>query len=268
MPVLRELPPYDQINPDKVRRKVVAFGITTPSLEHERSRHRKAELILTTRGVLTSEVDSGLWLVPPHSALWIPPNTFHSLKSSGEIEGYCAFLAPGLAAGLPQHCCTIAVTPLLRELLIRASNLPLHYPERPNAYLLGLLVTEIAAASVQQLHLPMPEDGRLRTIVDALMAAPSERGTMEHWAQRAGLSRRSLARLLARETGMSFGRWRQQLGIMMALRWLAGGASIQQVAHDLGYESAGSFVTMFRKTVGLPPARYMSSMRARAASGE
>jgi AraC-like DNA-binding protein len=48
---------------------------------------------------------------------------------------------------------------------------------------------------------------------------------------------------------------------MMALRWMAGGASIQQVAHDLGYESAGSFVTMFRKAVGTPPARYMSSMR-------
>jgi len=65
---------------------------------------------------------------------------------------------------------------------------------------------------------------------------------------------------------MSFGRWRQQLAIMMALRWMAGGASIQQVAHDLGYESAGSFVTMFRKTVGVPPARYMSSMRGFASS--
>ena len=112
----------------------------------------------------------------------------------------------------------------------------------------------------------MPEDARLRSIVEAMMAAPSERGTMQYWAQRAGLSERSLARLLARETGMSFGRWRQQLAIMMALRWMAGGASIQQVAHDLGYESAGSFVTMFRKTVGVSPARYMSSMRGHASS--
>jgi AraC-like DNA-binding protein len=266
MPVLRELPPYEEINPDKVRRKVVAFGITTPSLEHERSKHRKAELIFTSRGVLTSEVDSGLWLVPPHCALWIPPNTFHSLKSSGEIEGYWIFVAPGVAAALPDRCCTIAVTPLLRELLIRASKLPLHYPERPNAYLLGLLVSEIATASVQQLHLPMPGDTRLRSIVEAMMAAPSERGTIHYWAQRAGLSERSLARLLVRETGMSFGRWRQQLAVMMALRWMAGGSSIQQVAHDLGYESAGSFVTMFRKTVGVPPARFMSSMHGRAAA--
>jgi len=268
MPFLRELPPYDEINPDKVRRKVVAFGITAPSLGHERSKHRKAELFFTLRGVLTSEVDTGLWLTPPHCALWIPPNTFHSLKSSGEIEGYWVFVAPGLAAALPDRCCTIAVTPLLRELLVRAANLPLNYPEGPNVHLIGLLMNEVADAAIQQLHLPMPEDARLRSILEAMMAAPSERGTMQYWAHRAGLSERSLARLLVRETGMSFGRWRQQLAIMMALRWMAGGASIQQVAHDLGYESAGSFVTMFRKAVGVPPARYMSSMRGRASSSE
>jgi AraC-like DNA-binding protein len=57
---------------------------------------------------------------------------------------------------------------------------------------------------------------------------------------------------------MSFGRWRQQLGVMLAVKWLAGGASIQQVAGDLGYESVPSFVTMFRKALGTSPGRYMA----------
>ncbi len=57
---------------------------------------------------------------------------------------------------------------------------------------------------------------------------------------------------------MSFGRWRQQLGVILAVQRLAGGASIQQVAADLGYESVPSFVTMFRKTLGASPARYMA----------
>jgi AraC-like DNA-binding protein len=72
------------------------------------------------------------------------------------------------------------------------------------------------------------------------------------------LSERTLARLILRETGMSFGRWRQQLGIMLAVKWLAGGASIQQVAAGLGYESVPSFVTMFRKALGTSPGRYMA----------
>jgi AraC-like DNA-binding protein len=45
---------------------------------------------------------------------------------------------------------------------------------------------------------------------------------------------------------------------MLALQWLANGATIQQVAIDLGYENAGSFVTMFRKALGTTPGRYMA----------
>jgi AraC-like DNA-binding protein len=57
---------------------------------------------------------------------------------------------------------------------------------------------------------------------------------------------------------MSFGRWRQQLHVILALQWLTRGDSVQSVATDLGYESASSFVTMFRKLIGTSPARYMA----------
>jgi AraC-like DNA-binding protein len=43
--------------------------------------------------------------------------------------------------------------------------------------------------------------------------------------------------------------------------------SIQRVAIDLGYDSAGSFVTMFRKTLGTSPGRYMARLRSVADQG-
>jgi AraC-like DNA-binding protein len=61
---------------------------------------------------------------------------------------------------------------------------------------------------------------------------------------------------------MSFSRWRQQFSVVLAVKWLAGGASIQQVAADLGYQSVPSFVTMFRKTLGTSPGRYMAERHA------
>ena len=61
---------------------------------------------------------------------------------------------------------------------------------------------------------------------------------------------------------MSFSRWRQQLSVVVAVNWLAGGASIQQVAADLGYESVPSFVTMFRNALGTSPGRYMAERHA------
>jgi AraC-like DNA-binding protein len=101
----------------------------------------------------------------------------------------------------------------------------------------------------------------LRKIVTAIMDDPAERGTMQTWARRVGMSERTLARLLTQQTGMSFGRWRQQLHLMRAVKWLGTGASVQQVADGLGYESAGGFVTMFRKALGTPPGRYIAERR-------
>ncbi len=61
------------------------------------------------------------------------------------------------------------------------------------------------------------------------------------------LSESSLARLVLRETGLTFGRWRQQLHLIVALRELSAGASVQQVSTELGYgESVTAFITMFK----------------------
>lgn len=160
---------------------------------------------------------------------------------------------------LPHACCAVSVTPLLRELLTRAAHLPYYYEdEGANARLVAVLLDELAAAPVEDLHLPMPSDARLRKVVDEMMASPADRGSLKIWAQRADMSERSLERLINRQTGMSFCRWRQQLGVVLAVKWLAGGASIQQVAGDLGYESVPSFVTTFRKALGTSPRRYMA----------
>jgi AraC-like DNA-binding protein len=158
------------------------------------------------------------------------------------------------APTMPGACCTISVSPLLRELLLRWL-----YPlEGAEPRLAAVLLDELAIAPVEKLHLPMPSDGGLRRVADGMTADPSDRATVQGWADRIGVSERTLRRLVLRETGMSFGRWRQQLHIILALQWLSQGASVGSVAADLGYESASSFVVMFRKALGASPARYMA----------
>lgn len=264
MPILTDTSgASDWIEPDEVARPVVAYGMASNKIgtfELDMHCHAKGQIMLVQRGALSCRVKGGLWIVPPRSAVWIPGGALHAVKATGALEGYSAFVAADIiGAGLPRRCCTVSVTPLLRELLYRAARLPLLYDEAgANSRLIAVLLDEIATAEVEDLHLPMPTDPRLRTLVDLMMAAPAERGSLEGWAKRVGLSARTLERLISRETGMSFGRWRQQLGVMLAVQWLAGGASIQQVAADLGYESVPSFVTMFRKTLGTSPGRYMA----------
>lgn len=59
---------------------------------------------------------------------------------------------------------------------------------------------------------------------------------------------------------MSFGRWRQQLHIGLALQRLASGQSVMNVAFDLGYESTSAFIAMFRRMLGTTPARYFTEV--------
>lgn len=253
--------------PDNVPRPFVAYGIEALQvgpIELDVHRHHKGQIMLVQRGALSCEVEGALWIVPPGSAIWIPSNALHGIKSSGLVAGYDAFIDPTACAHLPSKCCAVLVTALLRELLARAATLPLLYEESAaNARLLGVLIDELTAAPVDHLHLPMPADPRLRKIVNEMMASPAYRGTLNDWAARSGLSERTLERLIARETGLSFGRWRRHLGVFLAVKWLAGGASIKEVAANLGYESVPSFMTMFRKSLGTSPRRYMAERHLR-----
>jgi hypothetical protein len=62
----------------------------------------------------------------------------------------------------------------------------------------------------------------------ASVAIPLAAARCVRVAGRAGLSERPLARLIVDQTSMSFGRWRQQLNIMLAPQRRPKGASIQQ----------------------------------------
>lgn len=46
--------------------------------------------------------------------------------------------------------------------------------------------------------------------------------------------------------------------MILSLQRLAKGDNVQRVALDLGYENASGFITMFRKTVDQPPARFLA----------
>lgn len=250
---------------DGVPRPVFALSATSVSRDWEYAlhRHRKAQLLYSVRGILNCEVEDGVWIVPPQCAVWIPGDLPHSARGSGETECYCLFVEPDAAPDLPKTCCTIAVSPLLRELLLAAAGFPELYARGGREdRLTATLLDELAAAPVEDLHLPMPRDPRLRQLAEMLLADPGGKASKGDWAIRIGMSERSMSRLLRHEIGMSFGHWRRQLHVILALQRLSRGESVQTVALELGYENASGFVTMFRKAAGKPPARYLSERMA------
>ncbi|MBO4227295.1 helix-turn-helix domain-containing protein [Bradyrhizobium neotropicale] len=254
-------------SPEDVPRAVVAVGGTmvTKGMELAVHEHRKAQLVLTLRGVVRCEADHSVWIVPPRCAVWIPGNLPHSVSLAGNVEVYCLFVEPDAAPALPRQCCTLSISPLLERLLLHVAQMPVLYDVGgADGRIATVLLDQLSLAPVEKLNFPMPVDAKLRKIAAAMMADPSDRATIDDWGRRMAIAPRTLTRILQRETGMSFGRWRRQLHILIALQRLAKGASVQTVALDLGYEGASAFVTMFRKALGKPPARYLADRRIAA----
>ena len=78
-------------------------------------------------------------------------------------------------------------------------------------------------------------------------------------ARRVATSARTLERIFQEETGMTFGRWRQQLRLLQAMRLLAAGRPVTAVALEVGYDSPSAFIAMFKRTLGTTPHRYFVS---------
>lgn len=93
-------------------------------------------------------------------------------------------------------------------------------------------------------------------IVKLLAEDPGDRRPVERICKTAGLSKRTLERLFQQEVGMTFGRWRQQLRLMHALRLLAEGAKVTYAALESGYSTPSAFIAMFRKALGTTPKEY------------
>lgn len=223
--------------------------------------HRQAQLILALHGAVTCIAGGELWIVPPNCGVWIPPEVPHSNRATENAQlSYLFVAAPD--SSLPRQCCILSISPLLREMIHRLATFPLPYPEQgPEARLVAVLLEELAQSPQESFGLPVTDHPKIAEITRVLLTDPADRSRIDEWACRLALSERSLTRLFLKETGLTFGRWRQQFHLLYALRELAGGASVQTVSLDLGYSSVTAFITMFKKAVGTTPSRFFVSAK-------
>lgn len=169
------------------------------------------------------------------------------------------YVRPDLSETLPQQIRVIDVPPLLRELLLESVRLgALSETSQVHTALATLLIDQIAESRALGLALPMPTDPRARTIVERTLVSLNADASLKTLTQGLGLSPRTAERLFLKETGMSFGRWRQQARLQHAVRRLAEGRNVTEVALDCGYSSVSAFVAMFKSALGATPGKYLA----------
>ncbi|AMR80144.1 AraC family transcriptional regulator [Cupriavidus nantongensis] len=219
--------------------------------------HPHAQLIHAVHGVMVVATAEGQWIVPPTRGMWMPGGTTHWIRMVGRVQMRTAYIRPDAAPDLPQRCTVLGISPLLRELILAAVEIALPYaPDTRDARLMRLLLDEVMLVPSLPLHLPRPADASLRKICDTIAGAPDTALTLADWGARLGLDPKTIQRRFARETGMTFGQWRQQARLLAALEKLAAGSKVVDVALDLGYDSPSAFATMFRRQFGVPPSAF------------
>jgi AraC-like DNA-binding protein len=245
-------------------RDVVAIGNDYPAaFELAQHQHSRVQVLYASEGVLTVDTPQGAWVAPRERAIWIPAGVPHSVKTMGAVSTRSVFIRPGLCAARPERCEVLAVSPLLRCLLLAAADMPPEYDiEGRDGLAMALLVAEIDEAPVIPLAVPFPHSPGLAEACHRFLAEPDANSTIDAWAQRLALHRRAFTRLFRRETGMSFVAWRQQACLLAALPRLAAGEPVTTIALDLGYDSPSAFATMFKRCLGIPPSHYQAAAGA------
>lgn len=259
------LPPYfPAFDSDEYPQKVVALQLTGGEKEAETPfhHHRKCQLVMPVTGFVKCKISDAIWMVPQHCAVWIPSQVPHSNKISADANVCMLFIDPDVVS-MPNKSCTISISPLLRELIVHLTQQDQHYlPTSQTARLADVLIEQLTTMPTEHFDFPIPVEPRLNAIALGLLATPSDRRTVGEWASLFAMSERTLARLVKQEIGLTFGKWRGQLHIVVALQKLASGNSVQRIADHLGYESVSAFITFFKKTLGRPPKQYMKGREA------
>ena len=245
-------------NLDDAPRRVAALARKLASGEHiPLHLHRRAQLLHATSGVMRVETENAAWIVPPARGLWLPSELPHSVTMRSHVEmrtiyfdaAACGAPAPGCRRWWKFPAC-------LRELILALLDEPADYDEDGRGGTIArLILSEMARLKERKLDVPMPRDARALRIARALLDDCSLDHDLDRWADEAGASRRTLARLFRSETGLGFAEWRARLRAIDGLARLADGASVAETAASVGYASPSAFSAMIHRTLGSPPRR-------------
>ena len=222
-----------------------------------RHHHRQHQLVWVSHGLTTVTVDDRSWVLSPTRALWIPGGLPHDVENRHDAVLHCLYVWPASSPVDWTEPTVLAVTPLVRELILCLAEPGLETPVSEAGA--TMLFSQLAPLSQSGLSLPMPTDERAVELANALLARPSSHRTLDQWARELATSPSTLRRAFVAETGMSFSEWRAQARLQASLPLLADRMGVARVALRVGYSSSSGFVSAFRRQFGHSPGAYHRS---------
>lgn len=216
-------------------------------------------------GVVEVETPAGHYLLPPQQAAWLPVGLEHSAIMNPDVKTVAVMFDPDLVPNAGDRARILAVSPLIREMMIYALRWPIDREcgdEVSDGFFrtLAHLVSD-ALDHEAPLSLPTSE----HPIVAAATAYTKDHlasVSAEEVSRAVAVSERTLRRLFQDSLGIS---WRTYLLHARMLRAMALLASpdqtVQEVSSAVGFESLSSFTRSFVQFCGETPSAYRRRAR-------
>ena len=222
--------------------------------------HDVHEIEYACRGVVEVKTKAGHYLLPPHQAAWIPAGLQHQTTLIAGAQTLAVLFEPRLVPAAGDRVRIIAVSALLREMMLYSVRWPITRTEpRVEAdsffQTLGHVVAE-ALDDEKPLSLPISADPVITAATDYTRAHLGY-VTVSDVTRAVGVSERTLRRVFNAHLGMS---WRSYLLRARVLRSMALLAqpdrSILEVSIAVGFDDVGAFARSFARHCGETPSAY------------
>jgi AraC-like DNA-binding protein/quercetin dioxygenase-like cupin family protein len=223
--------------------------------------HRESQLVYAAAGTMQVTTPKGRWLVPPNRAVWVPARLPHAIDVLADIEMRMLYFdlawlkREGHGRKLGKEF-VVRVSPLLHQTIVALFD-DRNEPAR-TSLLVRLIMLELERAEDSATFIPVPQEPRCRRAADIVLSDPTGDHEIESLARAVGTSARTLSRLFAAETQLSFKSWCQRARIAAAIQRLSvdTSLSVKQLASDLGYASVPAFSHAFRQVTGKTPTEF------------
>ena len=222
--------------------------------------HEVHQIEYAIGGVVEVETALAHYLLPPQQAAWIPLGLKHQATMNPDVKAVAVMFDARLIPDGGDRARIIAVSPLIREMMIYALRWPIDRPDGDDVSdgffrTLAYLVSE-ALDHEAPLSLPTSEN----PIVAAAMEYTKENldsVTADDVSRAVSVSERTLRRVFQDTLGLSWRTYLLHARMLRAMALLAAPAqSVQETATTVGFDSLSSFTRAFTQFCGETPSTY------------
>ncbi len=228
--------------------------------------HDVHEIEYACRGMVEVRTEAGHYLLPPHQATWIPAGLHHQTTLHAGAQTLAVLFEPRLVPVPGDRVRIIAVSALLREMMLYSARWPISRTEPEPAadsffQALGYVVAE-ALDDERPLHLPVSADPVVTAATDYTRAHLGH-VTVGDVTRAVGVSERTLRRIFGTQLGLSWRSYLLRARILRAMALLAEpGRSVLEVSITVGFDDVGAFARSFARHCGETPSVYQRRIAA------